>query len=322
MDAAAAAAPAAVDIAPRGCLAHWKTGAQSYCLACTDPAWRRWPLDPSTRTQHAVDTAARGVAEPVPRAAAATLGTAMTLPLAKEPRPAVTYHPPGVVSPIKHHRASEKAYDARLNRVYDELLVRRDPDGLAKVRAGGVRDDETLWMKVEWELRGDRVPSPGRQQRVPSGIEPGENTSQFRSSPSASSPYFQHVVPRYVRIRRPQLVPGNEEFDEADDLDVFTCPVCALTMAKRDWETGPADRSEHGACVLELTSMAQNGGAPTPEHVRWEERMRSKRRSIVLHMCIACACDTYLSRSIRDAPRRCVAARQATRCERRRSSSM
>ena len=282
MEPAAAAAPAVVDVASRvGCLAHWKSGAQSYCPACTDPTWRRWPLDPSTRTQHAVDTAARrGVAEPAAPAATATLGT-----LAKEPRPAVTYHPPGVVSPTKHSRASEKAYDARLNRVYDELLARRDPAGLAKVRAGGVRDDETLWMKVERELRGDRGPSPGRQQRVPSGIEPGENTSQYRSSPSASSPYFQHVVPRYVRIRRPQLVPGNEEFDTADDLDVFTCPVCALTMAKRDWETGPADRSEHGACVLELMSMAQNGGAPTPEFVRWEEKMRSEQ---LLHLA-ACS---------------------------------
>ena len=57
MEPAAAAAPAVVDVASRvGCLAHWKSGAQSYCPACTDRTWRRWPLDPSTRTQHAVDT--------------------------------------------------------------------------------------------------------------------------------------------------------------------------------------------------------------------------------------------------------------------------
>jgi hypothetical protein len=132
------------------------------------PLPARW-----ARTQHAVDTAARrGVAEPAAPAATTTLGT-----LAKEPRPAVTYHPPGVVSPTKHSRASEKAYDAWLNRVYDELLARRDPRDNAPIHCYRQRKTSSCWMG------GGRQQSTGEKQPHQAHTPPRAFSASFVAGP-------------------------------------------------------------------------------------------------------------------------------------------
>ena len=182
-------------------------------------------------------------------------------------------------------------YDARMNRVYDEILERRRDraDGRSAFLdlcspSSGARDNAELWDLVEQEVNGERSPSPGRTQHVPGDVggifgrvsvpnhSHPDTGSRFRSPPGQHRP-----SPRVVLSRRPLLVPYTMAFSQAGDDDIVTCPICDQVMMKRDWEWGPAPKSaasqaDHSSCVYTLTSDVYGQQYEVDRGQVWKEK--------------------------------------------------